>query len=424
MKRSITKIINNIFRENYSLEELRFFVACLFVFSLPFARVLSEMLLILLLILVLIDLNIRKLKSIPKTFWVFQIFFLLSVVGMLYSYLIYNNKEILGDGSFLIERQLAIFLFPLLIPLSFKITKERINKILLVLTIACLISLVYLFISNFLIFLSLNISVQQYLQSGLGLNQFFSEPLHIHASYYSAYICLALFFVLKEYRRSKKLFWLAISIFFGMGLLFLTARAIIIALIVVLLFVYPFFYIKKLKRFFVVLFILSIPLVVIVSSSSYLNQRFGVSALTDIGLQKKKQGSEPRITRWKAAVDIILEAPIIGHGSGSETHELKQKYWDRGLVYSFFKGYNSHNQFLSITVKHGLIGLLFVLGSFFFFFKLAIQTKSFLYLSFLILIFCFCLVENTMDSNKGIFFFAFFNTLFGYYCLTKKQDNG
>ena len=422
MRESITKIVHNLFRENYSLEELRFFVACLFAFTLPFDRGFSQLLLILLLVLVLMDLNIKKLKSIPKTFWVFQIFFLLSVAGMIYSHLIYANKTAFEGGSSLIERQLAILIFPLLLPLSFKLTEKRINKILLSLTLACLISLSYLFISNFLIFLSLGISITKYLQSGLGLNQFFTEPLHIHASYYSAFICLALFFVLKEYRRTKKIFWLAISIFFGLGLLFLTARSIIIALIVVLLFVYPFFYIKKLKRFFFVLFILAIPLVVIVSSSSYLNYRFGIAALTDIGIQKGKVESEPRITRWNAAVDIILEAPIIGHGTGSEVHELKKKYWERGLIYSYFKEYNSHNQFLSIAIKHGLIGLLFVLGSFFFFFKLAIQNKSFLYLSFLILILSFCMVENVMDANKGIFFFAFFNPLFGYYYLSKKTE--
>ena len=109
---------------NLTLEEIRFFVLCLFVFSLPFDRIYSQLFIIFLVILLLIDFDLKKIKSIPRKFWIFQIFFLLTVVGLL-------NTSAAGmkEGMFLIEKQLAILLMPLIIPMSIKINEVRIKII-------------------------------------------------------------------------------------------------------------------------------------------------------------------------------------------------------------------------------------------------------------------------------------------------------
>jgi hypothetical protein len=57
-----------------------------------------------------------------------------------------------------------------------------------------------------------------------------------------------------------------------------------------------------------------------------------------------------------------------------------------------------------------------------YYFKLAFQAKHFLYIAFLIVLGINFFTENVIDSNKGIFYFAFFNTLLGYYSL-KKLNN-
>src|SRR5690606_1021079 len=100
-----------------------------------------------------------------------------------------------------------------------------------------------------------------------------------------------------------------------------------------------------------------------------------------------------------------------------EIQMLKTEYKKKGHVISYLDNYNVHNQYLSILIKHGIVGLIFFLGIFYYFFKVSIQSKYFMYFIFLFGICFFFLTENVLDANKGIFFFAVFNTLFGYTAL-------
>lgn len=400
---------------NLTLEEIRFFVLCLFVFSLPFDRIYSQLFIIFLVILLLIDFDLKKIKSIPRKFWIFQIFFLLTVVGLL-------NTSAAGmkEGMFLIEKQLAILLMPLIIPMSIKINEVRIKIIFKTFTAAAVISICYLLIANTINYYNLNISFSEYISSGLPFNHAFASPLNIHAGYLSMFLTLAFFYLFSKYNEERKKIQLVLIAFLLLGIILLASRSNILVIILIILFIYPFFNKKNVKRK-VTFAIAALSIIVgIFYFSPYLNARFGaqlVSELSPNGLQV-----EPRIVRWKEAQRAIQESPIIGHGSGSESIELKKRYWEKGLIHSFYQNYNSHNQFISITLKHGLIGLMIFLLALGYYFKIAIQSKSFIYLAFLIQIVAVFSIENVLDVNKGIFYFAFFNTLLGYYNLNKKNE--
>jgi O-antigen ligase len=85
--------------------------------------------------------------------------------------------------------------------------------------------------------------------------------------------------------------------------------------------------------------------------------------------------------------------------------------------------FDAHNQYLSVAIKHGLLGLLIFIAMFIYFIKLAVSSNDFIYFSLTLVLLIGFFTEDIMESNKGIFYFAFFNTLFGYqilYARTKK----
>lgn len=415
------KVINSLSKfRNLTLEEIRFLTACTFVFSLPFDRMYSQLLLIILIVLVLIDFSVKKIRLIPKSFWIFQITFLLSVTGLLYT-----SSVSMKDGTFMVEKQLAIFIFPLLLPLSFTVSKERIRLILKTLTISCVVSILYLIISGVLIFLNLGITFQEFVGTNMYFNHSFSSPLGIHAGYLSMFISLSFFFLLSEIGRTKrkKTFFLVTQIIILIiGLILLASRANTVIILLISLLLYPLFYVEKIKKFVIPIIIITGITFTVFNFSPYLNKRFTQELMGDISMVETDV-VEPRILRWKVCTSIIFESPVIGHGTGEEVRKLQEKYWEKGMIYSYYHQYNAHNQYLSILIKHGIIGLVVFIGALIFYFKLAIRNRSFIYLSFLLQMTILFLTENVLDANKGIFFFAFFNTLLGFYYLKNNSEN-
>lgn len=391
-----------------SLEDIRFIILSLFVFGLPFERFYSEFLLLILVVLTIIDFKASHLKRIPRKFWLFQFFFYLSLFGILNT-----SSELLNAATFQLEKQLAIFLMPLLLPLAIEMTESRKEFLLKTLVYSTLVCLIYLFIANYMI----------YKESGNNLilfNQDFSSFIPIHSGYLSMYIAMSFVYVVKELIGKIKVLNFLILFIYVIGLIFLASRANVIILLFITFFITPFFIDKmKIKSYFVISSVILSLIWFAFSNSAYLKDRFISDAMVDIGVSKELN-AEPRISRWKQAVTIISEAPISGHGTGGEIYELKKKYKTKKLVYSYFMGYNAHNQFLSIGIKHGLIGLALMVIVLIIFFKFAIINKDFIYLSFLIILLANFLIENVLDTNKGVFFFALFNTLLGYQCIKKR----
>lgn len=105
---------------NNKAERFRFVLIQCFVFSLPFDRYYSSAILILLSILTVFDLNTQKLKSIPKQFYIFQMVYLLSALGYFLSY--HHSK-----AGFVLEKQLALLIFPIVLPLAIHVDEKK-NK--------------------------------------------------------------------------------------------------------------------------------------------------------------------------------------------------------------------------------------------------------------------------------------------------------
>jgi O-antigen ligase len=118
------------------------------------------------------------------------------------------------------------------------------------------------------------------------------------------------------------------------------------------------------------------------------------------------------MVRWQCAWELIRSSPWIGHGTGMELGLLKAKYLDHHLYIAYKHDLNAHNQYLSLWIKTGFIGLLFYLFLLGAGFALAFRTKDPFLAAFLMIIAFVSFSENILDVNKGIFFFSFFFSLF------------
>ncbi len=408
-------------------ERLRFVLLLFLVFSLPFDMVYSSVLFIGLSFLTLIDLNLAKLKEIPKQAPFFFSVFLLGILAYSYSY----HKH---EAGFILERQLTILLFPFILPLAITIDKPKINALLSALASSCVLAIFYLFIHMVInIHYKLHLPLLNTMFSGAFFNHQFSEPIDIHAGYFSMYVAFALFYLISLFTRlsslRSRLFLLAVLFIIFLGLFFLASRNTIITTLIVFLFVFPFYFVTKKLRFSIIVLLFLGFVFIAFKNIPYLRERFSVELLSEIkplnnGLYMNYSSAEPRYERWEGGMALVKRSPLIGYGTGDEIAMLKTQYIQKGLYISYLEDFNAHNQYLSFLLKNGVLGLAIFLMAFVYYLRLAFLNRDFMYISFLILLLIGFYTENVLDANKGILFFTFFNTLFGYEALKSLKMKG
>lgn len=404
------------------LEQLRHLLLLLFVAFLPFPMQYSTTVLFAAGVVSLLSLNKEKLRSIPGQLWIFQLVFFISVAGYFYSTDLYR-------AGYLIERQLAILIFPVLLPLSVSITAARVRQLLGALTLSCCGTLLYLFYETFHRIAQLKLPLKAMFSADF-LNHRFSAPVGIHAGYLSLYVALSIIFLLdvivKAPRAAFKWLTLTPLLFLGCGMFFLAARNIMISTAIVACVLYPLFYIRHKLLFFSAGIIIIVIILAGLSRSVYFRDRFYSEMMYDISVNKSIPNSEdqaePRMKRWRCAMELVAQRPVFGYGTGDEVLLLKQAYLKHGLMVSYKLNFNAHNEYISYLIRNGIAGLLLFLAMLAYFVYLSVQGKDFIYCSFLFVLITGMFTENILAANKGIFFFAFFNTLMGYRILEIRKQ--
>jgi len=127
---------------------------------------------------------------------------------------------------------------------------------------------------------------------------------------------------------------------------------------------------------------------------------------------------------WKAAWYAIGQHPLIGVGSGDVQQAMTDAYkkTHSPLDTEWYK--RPHNQFLTVTVALGVIGFFILLISLIFpVIKLG-KTLSWLYWPFLFIAILSFMVEDTLETQAGMTFFAFFNSLLVSDSFWKRDEMG
>jgi O-antigen ligase len=403
-------------------ERLRFFLILLYVFSLPFDMFFSSTIFLTLGVATLIDLSVKKLKQIPKQVWLFQSVYFISVAGYFYSY----NKH---EAGFILERQLSILLFPLVLPLAININKSRVDAIITSLVFsACWASMMLFFHVFYVIFIKMHLPFLSTVMSGAFFNHQFSKPIGIHAGYLALYVSFSLIYVIQLFKtvhpiaiRSKinYLTLSLISLLLLAALIFLASRNAFLSTLFILVIIYPLYITKNKSKYLVIVSFCLVGCFLLLYNVPYLRQRFSSELISDIkslpdGTYINYSHTDPRIERWEAAMELVKKSWLVGYGTGDEVTMLKTEYSKRGMFISYLEAFNAHNQYLSILLKNGIIGLLLFLFVFAYYFYQAFKSGDFMYMAFLVLLMIGFYTENILDANKGIVFFAFFNTIFGY----------
>ncbi len=112
-----------------------------------------------------------------------------------------------------------------------------------------------------------------------------------------------------------------------------------------------------------------------------------------------------------------------GVGTGDVQMQMEKSYLSSAspLVKEWYK--RPHNQFLTITVALGLFGLTAFLYSLFYPpFKLK-RLLSKVYFGFMLVYFISFLSEDTVETQAGVTFFAFFNTFLLAEAYFKRPQN-
>lgn len=133
-----------------------------------------------------------------------------------------------------------------------------------------------------------------------------------------------------------------------------------------------------------------------------------------------------RVVMIKFTIEILntTQSWIFGVGTGDGQGYLDRTYIKYGLYTGNpnfndrgYLGYNAHNQYFQYLLSLGIIGLLTYIVNLLVPVILAIRHLNYLYLFFLLLFAAGSITESNLCTQKGVVFFAFFNSMFAFHML-------
>jgi hypothetical protein len=125
-----------------------------------------------------------------------------------------------------------------------------------------------------------------------------------------------------------------------------------------------------------------------------------------------------RLEYYKGAKFIIERNLLFGVGQGNVKSAYNEAYKQTSPSLDEKVQHAVHNQFLSYWIAGGVFALLSFILYFFFMWKQA--RKNEIVLAFVTLAFLSCLTEDTLTTQPGVAFFAFFSTFFFF--LPRKEN--
>jgi O-antigen ligase len=401
--------MNVLFRLNDSLaNKISYYHLVALMVSLPFDMFYSHLILISLTIIHFKKHDVKPVFRL-RTLALQSVFFV-SVLGTIYTI---NRHEAFNEWG----KQITILVFPLLFCFNPIDLKKYRPQLLMWFAVVCAVTTVYLYANAFVVIAHYNLPVLT-IFSNYFTNHNFSDPIGMHATFFSMQVLLSLVFVLsaliKEQKFYIKLFCLLCSLVLILGLIQLCSKSIFVVLIIALNLVLPWFLLQgsKRRKFILISLPLSVLLMVGISASDAFRDRYIDELKNDLSKSPFEATKDTRMERWDVSLELIKKSPVIGYGSGSEIGLLQDGFFQKKLFDSYLKNLNTHSQYLSFLLKSGIIGLLIYLLTLAFGFTLSLRQNDFIFFTFMMLIAIVSVSENLLDVDKGIFFYAFFFSFF------------
>jgi len=315
------------------------------------------------------------------------------------------------DSWFAFEKRISLFVMPILF--SFTVINIKRHKLFLAYNLSVLVLSAGVLI--YLLFFGIN---EEHLVGGqfYAIRTTIEEITLIHPTYFSLFVGFSFYIILNTLIKSKyhllnstlkllHLFVLLIALILLASKMFFLSTFVIIPIIIIK---------SKLKTiyrigmicFFYLLIILSVIFV------PNLNQRLSELDFSKIEIPKNNEinSTNLRFGIYHCSIELLKENYILGLGTAKLQQELNNCYKSINVNELHKINYNTHNEYINIWLGLGLFGLLvFLLILFFSFRKSLANDEHFIFL----LLFCiFCITENLLARQHGIFLFAIINYYF------------
>lgn len=341
----------------------------------------------------------------PRLTVYFALLYFVYLAGLIYS----SNMEY---GLHDLETKLSILICPVVFLISRDIDPKSIRKILLAFVVGCLAAFL-----TCLLIVFINDGV-----SDPGNFLYTKLSYFIHAGYFSMYIsfaiCIVLFFLkAKLYKSNLQMFgWISLIVFFFIAQVMLSSKTGLISSVLIFIIAGGYIIFEKRKIIFGVSIILCAILFVAVAINKIpmLESRMQtMQQVNDIAHVDKAstESSAARLLIWSASFDIIKENYLAGVGTGDVKDVLMIKYKEKEMTGAYEHELNAHNQYLQTFIALGIVGFSVLLVNLMVPLLYSFKGKKYLYVFFLALIIFNFMTESMLETQAGVIFYAFFNSL-------------
>lgn len=360
-----------------------------------------------------------QLKTNPLSF-LFLSYYVLMFIGFFYS-------EDKNEAKFILEKNMAMFILPLIILSGPKIYEKNAINIGKAFILGCgAISLIALVKGVFLTIKYGN----KYLGNGESYFYYkvFGELVGIHMTYFSLYLCFAVLIIgTNTYSQRKNLktlnifFRILLCLYFLFFMYLLSTRMAFIAFFIISFSIILHYFYKngKLLQGILILAISLATILYVFSNLWHTRMRFYYMFHPNTEVWKGAETRNEILNRkvhWGCYLEAVSSSnKLVGVGTGDWWNSIMPCYtrWD---FHGLKEKYNAHNQYLETLLRHGIIGLSVWLAILLIPLWLSFKRKSIYYVVFILLFAISCLTETFLDRQHGVVFYAFFNAvLFSYY---------
>lgn len=400
--------------------KVHFYISLLIAFFLPLARFVPLFIFLLLLNWLIEGDFKNKFKTIAvsKFALLFCFFYILHLLGLFYT----SN---LKSGSFDIQVKLSLCIFPVLFA-SRPLEKNQLKPLFLALLTGGITSS----------FILLTRAIVTYLHTGE--NNFFYESFSailIHPSYLAMYLNLVIAWIIIQlyyyenvFGRFSKIISIALILYFSFILVLLSSKLGLLTL--ALIYLISFIYYSRRNHVIGIAGLLLITAIGlgIIKFVPEIKDRVKTAAAALTTSQTNSTDAESTAVRlliWKAANQVITDHLLIGTGTGDSKDELIKEYERRGMTGAIQNRLNAHNEFYQVFVSIGLIGFIIFCMQLFWPFSVSVKNKTSVYTSFLLIVVLNFLTESMLESEAGVLFYAFFNSVlcFSYFSKNLISDS-
>ncbi len=372
---------------------------------------------------------------------VFLLFFLMNLFGVAYS----SDKQ---TAWFNFEKKVFLFVLPFILA-SIKLDYNDVRQLLHVFIISCFTATIVCLLSALI---KINEISPAFTFDSFTSTSFYdiynqqanawklisyadlSSAIGIHPAYLSLYLTFCLLLIFHFYApnyaalsRVKKIMLLTLSLYFGIFIVLLSTRIILLCLLLISIYIV----VQFLKRYSSSVAIAgSVAVILLFAGIIYVNPVSRFRNFQEIsstwpylkpGFQT--QSTTIRASLWSLGVQSVPKINwLVGVGTGDVEHTIAQTGRDKNIS-NVLGTSDPHNQYLYTLLGSGILGLGILLIYFIWPMWVSYHSGNLLYVGCTFLFLTLCVTETALELQKGIIFLGLLGSLILFQPLTKPTNS-